>query len=211
MIFYPIDRKYKNPMSKSSGFTLLELLVGLGMAAILMLAIVSVFTTLTKSYTTQTASANLQQAARVSLDYMTQNIRMAGFNPRRIADVTITQANATSLFFKLDRDSSGDINTAEEDYAYVYDTVDNEIEEVTNATQTFNPNDIARPYPFLGDVTDLTFVYFDSNGEDLGEDPDLDLIKTVDIFLTVEQRPGREKRPVSRTYSARVICRNLGL
>jgi hypothetical protein len=36
-------------------------------------------------------------------------------------------------------------------------------------------------------------------------------IRTVEIFLTVQQRPGRERRPVRRTYSSRVICRNLGL
>ena len=63
----------------------------------------------------------------------------------------------------------------------------------------------------VGDVTDLTFNYFDQNGDLLEAAPDVDQIRTVEIFLTVEKRPGRERRPVSRTYSSRVICRNLGL
>jgi type II secretory pathway component PulJ len=206
MIFYQIYFKYKKAIKQSSGFSLLELVVGLGIATLSMLAVISVFTTLTRSYTIQTTSAHLQQAARVSLDYMTQNIRMAGFNPRRNADAGITEATPTSISFKLDRDSSGEIDAPQEDMAYVYESDQNEIEEVLNASTA-----VYRPYPLLDHVTDLTFVYFDSSGKDLGEDPDLSQIKTVDIFLTVEQRPGRERKPVSRTYSARVICRNLGL
>ena len=206
MVFYQIGFRYEKAIRESSGFSLFELVVGLGIAAVSMLAVVSIFTTLIRSYTTQTTSANLQQAARVSLDYMTQNIRMAGFDPRRNADAGITEATPTSISFKLDRDSSGEIDTPQEDIAYVYDSDQNEIDEVLNASTA-----VYRPYPFLDHVTDLTFVYLDSSGEDLGEDPELSLIKTVDIFLTVEQRPGRERKPVSRTYSARVICRNLGL
>lgn len=206
MNFYHIDFNNKKRIRESSGFTLLELVVGLGIAALSMMAIVSVFTTLTRSYTTQTTSANLQQAARLSLDYMTRNIRMAGFDPKRNAGAGIIEATPTRLSFLLDRDSSGEIDNSEEDIAYIYDSDSQEIEEVLDAS-----TDVPVNQPFLDNVTDLTFAYFDSNGEDLGEDPDLNLIKTVDIFLTVEQRSGREKRPVRRTYSARVICRNLGL
>ena len=66
-------------------------------------------------------------------------------------------------------------------------------------------------YPLVGDVTDLTFNYFDQNGDLLDAAPDVGDIRTVEIFVTVQQRPGRERRPVRRTYSSRVICRNLGL
>ena len=206
MIFCHIDSKNKKSIKENSGFTLLELLVGLGIAAIFIVAVVSIFATLTRSYTTQSTSANVQQAARVSLDYMTQNIRMAGFDPRRNAGAGIIEATPTSISFLLDRDASGEIDNSEEDIAYVYDSADKEIEEVLDAS-----TDDPVKQPFLDNVTDLSFAYLDSNGNDLGEDPDLNLIKTVDIFVTVERRSGREKRPVQRTYSARVICRNLGL
>jgi type IV pilus assembly protein PilW len=200
------DINHRSAPTGSGGFSLLELVVGLAIASISMLAIVGIFSTLTRSYTTQTTSANLQQAARLSLDYMTQNIRMAGFDPKRNAGAGIIEATPNRISFMLDRNSSGEIDTSEEDIAYVFDSDNNEIEEVLDAS-TSDP--IAQP--FLDHVTDLSFSYLDSNGDDLGADPDLNLIKSVDIFLTVEQRPGRERRPVSRTYSARVICRNLGL
>ncbi len=206
MIFGYFESNLKKVIKENSGFTLFELLVGLGVGAMFMVALVSLFTILTRSYTTQTTSANVQQAARVSLDYMTQNIRMAGFDPRRNAGAGIIEATPTRISFLLDRDSSGEIDDSEEDMAYVYDSADQEIEEVLDAS-----TDAPVKQPFLDHVTDLSFAYLDSNGDDLGEDPDLNLIKTVDIFVTVERRSGREKRPVRRTYSARVICRNLGL
>jgi hypothetical protein len=134
---------------------------------------------------------------------MTQNIRMAGLNPRQIPEPGFVSATRNSLHFKLDRNLNGEIDTSsEEEVAYIFSPEDNEVGEAL---------DNGAPYPFLDNVTDLEFFYFDSNGDDLGEDPDLDLIQTVEIFLTVEQRPGRERRPVRRTYSSRVICRNLGL
>ena len=206
MIFGYIESNHEKGIKENSGATLFELLVGLGVGAVFMVALVSAFTILSRSYTTQTTSANVQQAARVSLDYMTQNIRMAGFDPRRNAGAGIIEATPTRISFLLDRDSSGEIDNSEEDIAYVYDTADKEIEEVLDAS-----TDAPVKQPFLDHVIDLSFAYLDSNGDDLGEDPDLNLIKTVDIFVTVERRSGREKRPVRRTYSARVICRNLGL
>jgi prepilin-type N-terminal cleavage/methylation domain-containing protein len=195
------------PAIGKSGFSLLELVVGLAVAAIAMLAVTSVFTTLTRSYTTQTASAGLQQAARGSLDYMVQNIRMAGLNPGRIADVGILAADATSLEFNLDRNLNGILETTDEEHMrFSFDAADREVdEELYIGTVSESKG------PLVGDVTNLTFNYFDRNGDPLGPTPEVEDIKIVQIFLTVQQRPGRERRPLIRTYSSRVICRNLGL
>jgi type IV pilus assembly protein PilW len=189
------------------GFSLLELVVGLAVASIVMLAIVSVFTTLTRSYTTQTTSANLQQSARVSLDYMALNIRMAGLNPGRLSNVGIISADGSSIEFNLDRNLNGVMETLDEEHMrFSFDPVDRQVDE-----QLYVGTPSASQGPLVGNVTSLTFNYFDQNGTDLGPTPDLARIKTVDIFLTVQQRPGRESQPVIRTYSSRVICRNLGL
>jgi prepilin-type N-terminal cleavage/methylation domain-containing protein len=199
--------KYRNRFAGDGGFSLLELVVGLAIASIAMLAIISVFTTLTRSYTTQTTSAGLQQAARVSLDYMTQNIRMAGLNPGRLANVGIIAADANSLEFNLDRNLNGVLETIDEEHMrFSFDPVDREVDE-----QLYVGTPSQSQGPLVGNVTNLTFNYFDRNGDFLGPTPDLAQIKTVEIFLTVQQRPGREKQPVIRTYSSRIICRNLGL
>ena len=201
------DLKYKKTMTGCGGFSLLELLVGLAIASIAMAAVVGVFTTLTRSYTTQTASAGLQQKARAGLDYMAQNIRMAGLNPKRLSGAGIISANASSLEFNLDRNLNGEMeNTDEEHIRFSFDPADRQIDE-----ELYVGWDNESKQPLVGDVTDLTFNYFDQNGDLLDAAPDVADIRTVEIFLTVQQRPGRERRPVSRTYSSRVICRNLGL
>jgi prepilin-type N-terminal cleavage/methylation domain-containing protein len=188
------DLKYKKTTTGCGGFSLLELLVGLAIASIAMAAVVGVFTTLTRSYTTQTASAGLQQKARASLDYMAQNIRMAGLNPKRLSGAGIISADADSIEFNL------------EHIRFSFDPADRQIDE-----ELYVGWDNESKQPLVGDVTDLTFNYLDQNGDLLDAAPDVADIRTVEIFVTVQQRPGRERRPVRRTYSSRVICRNLGL
>lgn len=202
-----IDLKYRKTMTGCGGFSLIELVVGLAIASIAMMAVVGVFTTLTRSYTTQTASAGLQQKARASLDYMAQNIRMAGLNPKRLSGAGIISADAESIEFSLDRNLNGAMeNTDEEHIRFSFDPADRQIDE-----ELYVGWDNESKHPLVGDVTDLTFNYFDQNGDLLDAAPDVADIRTVEIFVTVQQRPGRERRPVRRTYSSRVICRNLGL
>lgn len=184
------------------GFSLLELAVGLGVAAVAMLAVISIFTTLTRSYTTQNAFSSVQQVARAGVDYMAQNIRMAGLNPKDIKGVNILAATPTRIEFKLDRNLNGEIDdAAQEHMAYSYDDGEKEVGEAVDG---------GAPYKFIENVLDLTFTYFDESGTDLGDEPDLDEIRTVEIILTVAQKAGRD-RLVNRTYSTRVNCRNLGL
>ena len=202
-----IDVKYKKTMTGGGGFSLLELLMGLAIASIAMMVVVSVFTTLTRSYTTQTASAGLQQKARASLDYMAQNIRMAGLNPKRISNAGILSADASSLEFSLDRNLNGVLDTINEEHMrFSFDPEDRQVDE-----ELYIGTDSEAKGPLVGNVTDLTFNYYNQNGDLLDAAPDVGDIKTVEIFLTVEQLPGRESRPVVRTYSSLVICRNLGL
>ena len=59
----------------------------------------------------------------------------------------------------------------------------------------------------IDQVKDLTFKYVDMDDE---ETTILDDIQTVKISLTVREPAGKGKF-ISRTYSTRVICRNLGI
>jgi len=154
-------------MTGCGGFSLLELVVGLAIASIAMLAVVSVFTTLTRSYTTQTASAGLQQKARASLDYMAQNIRMAGLNPKRLPGAGIISADADSIQFNLDRNLNGALeNKDEEHMRFYFKPGERRIDEELYTGFSNEHN-----YPLVGDVTDLTFNYFDENGDLLTAGP----------------------------------------
>ncbi len=192
----------------SRGFSLVELLVGLAIAAIAMAAIIGMFTTLTRSYTTQNASASVQQAGRAAMEYMVQNIRMAGLNPTRIENVGILEATSTRIKFNLDRNTNGEIDFVDEEHmTFSYDPVDQQI----NEGLYIDDEDHKSWNPLVEHVTNLSFSYRDGDGVDLGPAPNLADIKTVEIFLTVAQLVPQNQNPVSRTYSTRIICRNLGL
>ncbi|NOQ46669.1 MAG: prepilin-type N-terminal cleavage/methylation domain-containing protein, partial [Desulfobulbaceae bacterium] len=52
-----VERRFLN----NQGFTLIELMVAMAVASIMLAAVVSLFTTLERSYTRQNAAANVQQ------------------------------------------------------------------------------------------------------------------------------------------------------
>jgi len=185
----------------NAGFTLAELLMAMGIMLVVVTAIISLFTSLNRMYTTQGVAAGVQQVARTGIDIMTRNIRMAGFNPLKINTVGIVQANSNSIRFEYDTNGSGTIATnGDEDVAYLFNAENKQLVQQKNGD--------GNRYPLVDNVSALTFNYFDEDGETVIDD--LAAIRTVEVSLTVEEPAGRDQ-VVSRTYSTRVICRNLSL
>ena len=185
---------------RQSGFTLVDILVGLAMASVLMVAMVSLFTSLGKSYTIQNVAADVQEATRGGVGLMTQNIRMAGVNPGGVSGIGIVSAAANSIQFTSDLNLNSDIDDTYEQISYYLDG-DRLMQ------QLFTGN----PMPLVEKVTNLSFDYWDENDKAITDlVADRDKIRTVIISMTVQEPAGRGK-PVKRTYTARVRCRNLGL
>ena len=201
-------RSKKNPLSIISGdagFTLAELVLAMGIMLVVLAAIISLFTSLTRSYTTQTVAAGVQQVTRAGIDIMTRNIRMAGLNPLNINPIGIVQATSNSIRFRYDTDGDGTIDTNatgedNEDMGYLLNTNDQLIRQL-NGKASSNRS-------LVDNVSDLTFGYLDANGDTVTTD--LTAIRTVVVSLTVAEPAGRD-RVLSRTYATRVICRNLNL
>jgi type IV pilus assembly protein PilW len=185
------------------GFTVVEFLIACALLSVLMAAMVKFFTMINYTYTTQNAAANLQQVVRTGIDIMTQNIRMAGFNPFKLPGVGI-QADSSddSIHFSYDENEDGiidDENDAEDDNEIVrYFHEDNQLKR-----QIGDGNRMG----LIDNVSDLTFTYLDGNDQVTA---DTNAIKTVEISMTVTESAGR-RQTISRTYATRVMCRNLGL
>ena len=209
---------------RDRGFTLIELLVTLAVSSIVMAAIYSVYTGLTRSYTTQNAFADAQQAVRASVDIMAEDIMMAGLMDRwegySGSPPEILTAGSQEMSFTSDRNMDGAINGNSENITYrlvgrqlqITDSIGTEvlIDNVIN-------NELATPVPL--------FRYFSESAADLTDDKDLishygyadpmdaddegerEDITTVEISITVEEPAGREGM-VQRTYTTRVMRRN---
>jgi len=186
--------------SATGGFTVTELVLALAIMMMVMAAMVSLLISLNRAYTAQNVAAGVQQVTRAGINIMTRNIRMAGLNPLKINQMGILEASVNKIRFQQDTNGSGTIEKDQnEDIAYL----------LNNNHQLIRQKDgNSRSNKSLIDhVTDLTFYYFD---RDDAETSIFDDIQTVEISLTVREPAGKDKF-ISRTYSTRVICRNLGL
>jgi prepilin-type N-terminal cleavage/methylation domain-containing protein len=187
-------------ISGNQGFTLAELMLAMGIMLIVLTAIISLFTSLNRMYTTQGVAAGVQQVTRAGVDIMTRNIRMAGFDPLDIKTIGIVEAADNNIRFKYDTDEDGTIATdGDEDIAYLLNS-NNQLIQQKNGNSATNQS-------LVDHVSDLTFRYLDADDMETSE---TDAIRTVEVSLTVEEPAGRDK-VLSRTYSTRVICRNLSL
>ncbi|MGD2096141.1 MAG: hypothetical protein PVG35_01090 [Desulfobacterales bacterium] len=222
----------KYGLKDQKGFTLVDILVGLAMASVLLAAVVSLFTSMGRSYTIQNAAADVQQITRAGVEVMIQEIRMAGFNPSGSTptgivdnfdkingfhekhDGKIAPTDAQNFAFTLDADMDGRIDHCIDNGPAQCNSADDNIE---NELIAYRINDGAlEKYRSASakwedltedNVSDLNFTYYDDNGAVTTAVAD---IRSVEISMTIEQPAGRG-RTVSRTYKTRVRCRNIGL
>ena len=102
-----------------NGFTLVELLVAMGISAVVMAAVYSTYRSQQQSYIVQDQVAAAQQNLRAAMYVMTRDIRMAGFDPTRSGGFGIADAQAGSITFTSDNGTdtgeygSGAIETGE--------------------------------------------------------------------------------------------------
>ena len=186
----------------NDGFSVVELVLALAVMVVVMVGIISLFSSLNRNYTTQNAAAAVQQVARTGIDIMTRNIRMAGFNPQSTNPIGIVEASANKIRFHCDLDGSGLIEPdadPREDIAYLLNSKRQLIKQNNGNSRTNRS--------LVDNVSALKFKYFDADDR---ETHNLDNIRAVAITLTIREKSGRRQH-LSRTYSTRVLCRNLGL
>jgi len=204
---------------RSKGFTVIEVMITIAILSILFGTVYQTFASFNRGYTTESVVAGVQQKTRISVEFMVQDIRLAGLDPLGTAGAGITFASTTSIQFSADRDMDGELDDPDlsdgtdesdlEQMAYTYDG--NSLLEMI----LYNSGGIDSSTRLLDNVSGLTFAYLDAADNDLIDPISLQVpanelvdIRTVVISLTA-QRPAGLDDPVSRTYATRVRCRNL--
>ena len=101
------------------GFTLIEMLIALAVGALLMGGIYGILVQQRNAYAMHQQILEMRQNVRMGLDVMTNDIRMAGFDPTGNAGAGVVTAEADLMRFTIDRNGSGTIGDAAfEDVAY---------------------------------------------------------------------------------------------
>jgi type IV pilus assembly protein PilW len=214
------------------GFTLMELLVALGLAATVLGIMVAFFMNFSRASTIQNAAAGAQHSARAGIEYIMQDIRMAGLDPLAKAGAGIEEITASGrkLRFSADRcnlpvgssgcpdpEPDGDLDDASEIVTYLYDAAQKTLrrclyelpatygsDSSSGTCQTVLEKVIANPDGIP------VFTFLDNDDAVINNDNDRSLIRSVILTLTVEEPAGRSNK-VARTYSSRVRLRNIGL
>jgi len=181
-----------------AGFSMIELLIVIGILAILFTFMYKGFERLNRYYTAENVKANTQQSARIGIEMMVQDIRLAGLNPLGTAGAGIVAASPTSFEFTADANFDGDLDDPFENITYDLNGTDL---RQRNSNLLLSPNFEV----LLSNVTALAFTYLDDTGIPTANLAD---IRTVGITLTVNRPAGRDGT-VSRTYTTQVRCRNL--
>jgi prepilin-type N-terminal cleavage/methylation domain-containing protein len=192
-----------NFFRNKNGFTLIELAVVIAIMSIVLGAIYSVFAATNRSTTNNEVIAEVMQNLRTSIDFMEQDIRMAGLDRFGTANAGIEAATVNNLRFSADLNMDGVLNDNHERITYFYDAANNRLrqclwEGTLNDWQTVSEN-----------VTNFQFSYLDAD-DNLIAFPiaDLSIIRSVVVSMRIEQPAGRSGQ-VERTINKRILCRNL--
>jgi type IV pilus assembly protein PilW len=195
-IFSKIANAPQRGIARQRGFTLFELLVAMAVFSIVLGSMVAFFTMQIRSYTRDTATADIQQVVRAGIDFMSDNIRMAGLDPLQTGNFGIEAPGAAAITFTADLDMNGQIDVSNSE-RITYALNGKQVQQTVGAVTE----------PLVDNVTNFTFTYRDENGV-LSADPAA--IRTVQISMTVLEPVGYG-RTLARTFTTRVQCRNLRL
>jgi prepilin-type N-terminal cleavage/methylation domain-containing protein len=201
----------KSILRTDRGFSVFELTVVIGILSIVIAAMYGVFASINRSTTKTEVRAEIMQKLRTAIDFMEQDIRMAGLDRYKSADAGIVYADDFKLSFTADRNMDGGIDTPNtgdgiqevdlEDITYEWDSSNNVLKQSLGS----DTDDVAR------NVTDFKFTYYDDNDDTIappGAGTTKDDIRVVKVEMTVQQPAGRAGT-LKRTLTKRILCRNL--
>ena len=136
----------------STGFALVELLVGLAVAGLVLLALTGLLQQGGQAYLAGTTRLDAQQSARVALERLGRELRGAGIDPRGTGFPPLV--NPTPTGFTIQNDLNGDGVVAGNPERITY--------SLTGRTLRRNAGGGAQP--LIDDVEALAFAYLDSEG-----------------------------------------------
>ena len=195
--WHPI-KKHVRGLRSSAGFTMVEMMMVLAIMSIAFGTIYKSFEHLNRSSTTENVKAGVQQSVRIAVDFMVQDIRLAGLNPLGTPGIgiqAIVGPPDSSIRFTMDANFDGDDDDTFEDMTYAFDSANGRLMQTNHLGAEV----------LIDNVTSLNFTYLDTDDQTTS---DLDEIRSVIVSLTMQRPAGRDEE-VSRTYTTQVRCRNL--
>lgn len=238
MIIKNKNAKYKIERSQSlykdqKGFTLVEMLIAVALSITVMGGVYEVFTSQQKAFRIQDHVAEMQQNARVALDMMTREIRMAGYIPEEWdgdSSIKVPTFGATvvgaqdievlglnTITFEADIDGDGKTETVRYSIDAANLNLTREVWEWDGGALAWGVS--GKPQPLAENIEKLTFIYcddapcFDTSATETTTSSSIRLIQIQITAKTGKKDPNLKGGDGyrRRTLTANVRPRNLGL
>ena len=188
------------------GFTLVELMVSMGIGMVVLAAVTTTFMSQTRIYNAQEQINEMQQNARGALDILSRELKMAGYKPNGGGFDGVTYST-TQLRVQADLNSDGAISTsstANEQITYAFDNAN---EQITRAVGSGSAQILAEH------ISAFTFNYLDSAGAATTVSANIRQLSITITAKTAKPDPNFTSNGGYRTYtmSATITPGNLAL
>jgi len=120
MTLIPVKSRFWRKLSDTAGFTLVEVLVALGIASVVAWAILDLQVSHTKTAAVQSEVVAMQQGLRGSMTLLTGELKKAGYDPANGGGVGIVTANATFIYYTTDNNGDKALTGATEHAAFCF-------------------------------------------------------------------------------------------
>jgi type IV pilus assembly protein PilW len=193
-------------LTKTEGFTLIELMVSMGIGMVVLAAVTTTFMLQTKVYNAQQQINEMEQNARGVLDVITRELKMAGYKPNGGSFSGVTYST-TQLMIQTDLDASGGISsstTANEQITYAYDSTNKQITRAVGSGSALVLAD---------NIAAFTFSYLDSTGASTTTSANIRQVSISITARTANPDPNYTSNGGYRTYTvtATITPPNLAL
>ena len=142
-----------------SGFTLIEMIITIGVFAILILLIFNFFSIFNKRYIAEDSKILLLNDVRAIAEIISYDIKMAGFDPLLTANAGFEEASHYKIRITSDKNLSGTIdNKYLERITYFFDPQKNTLKQILYETTTSQSTQT-----LLTDITDFNFKFYKNN------------------------------------------------
>lgn len=186
---------------RTSGFSLVELLIALAVGMGVLGAIYGLFITHNRIFAAQESFVEMQQGVRAGMDMMVREIRMAGYNPGGIAGFIGVPVNAATLTIRADLNGDRSI-TGHENIVYSFDNLNNRITRNIGSGKQ----------PFIENVQSFSFQYLDNSGNVTAISANVRSIRITITGRTANPDPSYTANSGYRTFTLTSVIspRNLG-
>lgn len=194
---------------KTSGFSLVELLIAMAISLVVLTSVSSAFISQRKTYHVQEQITEMTQGARAAMEIITREVKMGGFNPIRDPAMVGIPYNASQLEIRADlngdgeTDGSSSADDTNEEIIYTHDGANFEIDRDTGSGgKTLAEN-----------ITSFTFGYLDGDGNATTTPADVRMIQIAITARTADPDPDYTVNSGYRTHTltSRVSPPNLAI